>query len=387
MPELEFVEFKNSQNGFLFFNKFLNSINSTSDNLSYICSMPEHEIYMRRCLELAALGLGNVSPNPMVGAVIVHNDRIIGEGYHQKYGDAHAEVNAVNQVIEKFSNYAEMFRQSTIYVSLEPCAHYGKTPPCADLIIKHQIPKAVVGCRDPFDQVNGKGIEKLQAAGIEVVVGVLEDECKWLNRRFFTRVQKNRPYVILKWAQTADGFFAPGDGTQFWITGPESRKLVHQWRGEEDAILVGTNTVAIDNPQLNVRYGSGHSPKRIVIDRTLKLDKGLNIFDQSVETLIFNELKTEFDRKNKYIALEDFGRYVPEYILYQLYLQDIQSVIIEGGAYTIDRFIKAGLWDEARIFTGIPTLKEGIKAPDIEGFEIIKESLTGTDNLQILVNG
>jgi diaminohydroxyphosphoribosylaminopyrimidine deaminase/5-amino-6-(5-phosphoribosylamino)uracil reductase len=349
--------------------------------------MPDHDIYMRRCLELAALGLGNVSPNPMVGAAIVHEERIIGEGYHQKYGGPHAEVNAIKQVIEKFSNYVELFRQSTIYVSLEPCAHYGKTPPCADLIIRHQIPKVVVGCRDPFDQVNGKGIEKLQSAGVEVIVGVLESECKWLNRRFFTRVQKHRPYVILKWAQTADGFFAPGHDTQFWITGPESRKLVHQWRGEEDAILVGTNTVAIDNPQLNVRYGNGRSPKRIVIDRILKLDKGLNIFDQSVETLIFNELKTEFDGKNKYIALEDFGRYVPEYILYQLYLQDIQSVIIEGGAYTIDCFIKAGLWDEARVFTGTLILKYGIKAPDIKGFKVIEESLTGTDNLQILVNG
>jgi len=386
LSELESAEFKNSQNGFLLFDKFLNSLNSTSDNLSYICSMPEHEIYIRRCLELAELGLGNVSPNPMVGAVIVHENKIIGEGYHQKYGEAHAEVNAVNDVIDKFNDYDILLRQSTIYVSLEPCAHYGKTPPCADLIIKHQIPKVVVGCRDPFDQVNGKGIEKLEAAGIKVIVGVLEDECKWLNRRFFTRVQKHRPYVILKWAQTADGFFGPADGTQFWITGTESRKLVHQWRGEEDAILVGTNTVAIDNPQLNVRYGNGRSPKRIVIDRTLKLDKGLNIFDQSVETLIFNELKTEFDGKNKYIALEDFGRYVPEYILYQLYLQDIQSVIVEGGAYTIDRFIKAGLWDEARIFTGTPTLKDGIKAPDIEGFEQEEKKLTGADSLRILYN-
>lgn len=344
--------------------------------------MPDHEIYMRRCLELAGLGLGNVSPNPMVGAVIVHKGRIIGEGYHQKYGGAHAEVNAVNQVIDKFSNHRLLLKQSTIYVSLEPCAHYGKTPPCADLIIKHQIAKVVVGCRDPFEQVNGKGIEKLEAAGIDVTVGVLEEECKWLNRRFFIRVQKHRPYVILKWAQTSDGFFAPADGSQFWITGTESRKLVHQWRGEEDAILIGTNTAAIDNPQLNVRYGNGSLPKRVVIDRILKLDKGLNIFDQSVETFIFNELKTEFDGKNKYIALEDFGRYVPEYILYQLYLQDVQSIIIEGGAHTLHSFIKAGLWDEARIFTGTATLTNGIKAPDIKGFE--EESLSiGSDILTI----
>jgi diaminohydroxyphosphoribosylaminopyrimidine deaminase/5-amino-6-(5-phosphoribosylamino)uracil reductase len=227
--------------------------------------MPHHNIYMQRCLDLAALGMGKVSPNPMVGAVIVHEGKIIGEGYHQQYGQTHAEVNAVNDVLAKFKNAEELLKQATIYVSLEPCAHYGKTPPCADLIIKHHIPKVIAGCRDPFDQVDGKGIEKLKDAGIEVEVGVLEDECKWLNRRFFTRVQQHRPYIILKWAQTTDGFFAPDDNTQHWITGLESRKLVHQWRGEEDAILVGKNTVIADKPQLNVRYGEGRSPKRIVL--------------------------------------------------------------------------------------------------------------------------
>ncbi|MES2379387.1 MAG: bifunctional diaminohydroxyphosphoribosylaminopyrimidine deaminase/5-amino-6-(5-phosphoribosylamino)uracil reductase RibD [Bacteroidota bacterium] len=347
--------------------------------------MSYHQVFMQRCLDLAALGLGKVSPNPMVGAVIVHEDRIIGEGYHQQYGQAHAEVNAVNDALSKFDNADELFRQSTIYVSLEPCAHYGKTPPCADLLIKHRFAKVVIGCRDPFDKVNGKGIEKLQAAGIETIVGVLEDECKWLNRRFFTRVQKQRPYVILKWAQTANDFFAPDDNKQFWITGTESRKLVHQWRGEEDAILVGKNTVAIDNPQLNVRYGDGRSPKRVIIDRRLELKPDLNVFDQSVETLIFNAIKTDVDGKNKYIALEDFDRYVPQYILYQLYLQDIQSVIIEGGAYTLNAFIDAGVWDEARIFTGDATLPTGIKAPKINGI-IAEEIPSGTDCLKILYN-
>lgn len=340
---------------------------------------------MQRCLGLAALGMGNVSPNPMVGAVIVHEAKVIGEGYHQQYGKAHAEVNAVNQVLANFNNADELLKQSTIYVSLEPCAHYGKTPPCADLIINHRIPKVVVGCRDPFDEVDGKGIEKLKKAGIEVVVGVLEEECKRLNRRFFTRVQKQRPYILLKWAQTADGFFAPDDSSQHWITGPESRKLVHQWRAEEDAVLVGKNTVAIDNPQLNVRYGEGKAPKRVVIDRRLELEKSLNVFDQSVETLIFNEVKTDIDGKNKYIALEDFDQFVPQYILYQLYLQDIQSVIIEGGAYTLNTFIEAGLWDEARIFTGPSNLIKGIKAPKIEG-TLAQEILSGTDKLQILFN-
>ena len=347
--------------------------------------MAIHEIYMQRCLELAALGAGWVSPNPMVGAVIVHDGKIIGEGYHQKYGEAHAEVNAVNMVIARYANHADLLRQSTIYVSLEPCAHYGKTPPCADLIIKHQIPKVVVGCRDPFAQVDGKGIEKLQAAGMEVTVGVLEKECQWLNRRFFTRVQKQRPYIILKWAQTADGFFAPADGSQHWITGPESRKLVHQWRAEEDAILVGKNTVLADNPQLNVRYAEGQSPKRVVIDRRLELNRQLNVFDQSVETLIFNEVETNIDGKNKYIALEDFDRFVPQYILFQLYLQDIQSVIIEGGAYTLKTFIDAGLWDEARIFTGSSVLNDGIKAPVVSGTNT-GEYAVGANSLQIFTN-
>ncbi|WDF81273.1 bifunctional diaminohydroxyphosphoribosylaminopyrimidine deaminase/5-amino-6-(5-phosphoribosylamino)uracil reductase RibD [Mucilaginibacter sp. KACC 22773] len=347
--------------------------------------MVQHEIFMQRCLELAQLGAGQVSPNPMVGAVVVHEGKIIGEGYHQRYGQAHAEVNAIAQVTAKFDNAAQLLKQSTIYVSLEPCAHYGKTPPCADLIIEHQIPLVIVGTRDPFAQVDGKGIEKLKAAGIEVITGVLEQECQWLNRRFFTKVQKHRPYIILKWAQTNDGFFAPGDGSQFWITGTQARKLVHKWRSEEDAILVGKNTVAIDNPQLNVRYWEGKSPKRVVIDRRLELSKEANVFDQSIETLIFNEIEFNSDGKNKYIALEDFDRYVPQYILYQLYLQDIQSVIIEGGAHTLQVFIDAGLWDEARIFTGKTVLSKGIKSPQITGI-LAAESFIEEDRLQTLYN-
>ncbi|MDB5089871.1 MAG: riboflavin biosynthesis protein RibD [Mucilaginibacter sp.] len=346
--------------------------------------MVQHEKYMQRCIELAGLGIGAVSPNPMVGAVVVFEDKIIGEGYHHKYGEAHAEVNAINRIINNFPDAAKLLKQSTIYVSLEPCAHYGKTPPCADLIIKHQISKVVVGCCDPFSQVDGKGIGKLKEAGIEVVVGVLEKECKWLNRRFFTRIQKHRPYIILKWAQTIDGFFAPDDNSQHWITGIESRKLVHQWRSEEDAVLVGKNTVAIDNPQLNVRYAQGRSPKRVVIDRRLELNQNLNVFDQSVETLIFNEVKTDINGKNKYIALEDFDRYVPQYILFQLYLQDIQSVIIEGGARTLNSFIEADLWDEARIFTGEKELKTGIKAPSVTG-KITGEYSSGKDKVLVVV--
>lgn len=338
--------------------------------------------YMRRCIELARLGAGAVSPNPMVGAVIVHNGQIIGEGHHQRYGQAHAEVNAINQVLMNHADAAHILQQSTLYVSLEPCAHYGKTPPCADLILQHGIPNVIVGCRDPFDAVNGKGIEKLQQGGVEVVIGMLEQECRELNKRFFTRVTLHRPYIILKWAQTADGFFAPDGNWQYWITSEASKRLVHQWRSEEDAILVGKNTVLIDNPQLNVRYGGGRSPKRVVIDRKLELSRDLNIYDQTVETFIFNELKTDLEGNIKFIALEDFDRYVPQYILYQLYLQDIQSIIIEGGAATLNSFIEAGLWDEARVFTGKAVLQSGIPAPTVRG-ATIEEHYIDTDRLQI----
>lgn len=349
----------------------------------------DHKIYMQRCLEIALLGAGFVSPNPMVGSVIVRNDRIIGEGYHRCYGKAHAEVNAVNNTIENCNNdeikAAELFKQSTIYVSLEPCAHFGKTPPCADLIIKHKIPKVVVGCRDPFELVNGKGIEKLVDAGIEVIVGILQDECLELNRRFFTRVQKQRPYIILKWAQTEDDYFAPSrdEKRQFWITGEESRKLVHQWRSEEDAILIGRTTALVDNPQLNVRYGNGRAPKRVVLDRKLKLLNNLNVFDQTVETFILNEENVDrSDGQTKFISVDKLN---PLSIVSVLYQQGIQSVIIEGGAKTLELFIKESIWDEARIFTGPVYLKSGIKAPQIQG-KIIEKNMIGADKLCILRN-
>jgi len=346
--------------------------------------MNDHEKYMRRCLELAALGAGFVSPNPMVGAVIVHQDKIIGEGCHQQYGQPHAEVNAVNSVLERYSDSEELLKEATIYVSLEPCAHFGKTPPCADLIIKHRIPKVVVGCRDPFVQVDGKGIEKLRHAGIEVLENVLEAECLELNKRFFTRVLKQRPYIILKWAQTQDQFFAPVDGGQQWVSGSIAKKLTHQWRSEEDAILVGKNTAAADNPQLNNRYQpQAKQPKRIVIDRRLELNPNLHLFDQSTETYIFNEVKTVLEGKLKYIGLENFELFLPQYILFQLYLQDVQSLIIEGGAKTLQLFIDAGLWDEARIFTSRTRWGKGIKAPEIQG-EVIDNHFVGKDTLTIL---
>lgn len=344
--------------------------------------MTAHEKYMRRCIDLALLGAGRVSPNPMVGAVIVHEDKIIGEGFHQQFGEAHAEVNAVEDALNRNENAAELLRSSIIYINLEPCAHFGKTPPCTDLIIRYEIPKAVIGCRDPFDPVNGKGIEKLRSQGIEVIEDILKEECINLNKRFFTRIREQRPYIILKWAQTADGFFAPADGSQQWITSPLSKALVHRWRSEEDAVLVGKNTVSADNPQLNVREWKGRNPKRIIIDRNLELPHNLHIFDQSVETIVFNSIKTDIDDNIKYIAPENFDHYLPQYILYQLYLMDIQSVLIEGGAETLNSFLHAGLWDEARILTGPQKWGNGIPAPKIAG-SAAETYQIGMDKLEI----
>lgn len=342
-----------------------------------------HELYLTRAIELAKLGLGTVSPNPMVGAVIVYNNKIIGEGYHQAYGKAHAEVNAINQVLNNFARADEILKQATIYVTLEPCAHFGKTPPCADLIIKHQIPNVVIGCLDPFESVNGKGVEKLKAAGIQVITGILEKECLNLNERFFTRVKKQRPYVILKWAETADGYFAPENGQKKWITNDAAKRLVHLWRSQEDCILVGKNTVLADNPQLNVRLIEGKNPKRAAIDRNLELSKNLNIFDNSIQTFVFNQAKTDIEDKTFYIGIEDFDYFLPQYILFQLYLQDIQSLIIEGGAQTLQTFIDANLWDEARIFTSDEKWHSGIISPSLKG-NIIENIDLGDNQLNIL---
>ncbi len=344
----------------------------------------EHEFYMQRCLTLAIKGLGKVSPNPMVGCIIVHEDQIIGEGYHQQFGEAHAEVNAVKDVFERHGDKAtELLKKATAYVTLEPCAHFGKTPPCADLLIKHQIKKVVVGNTDPFESVNGKGIEKLKNVGIEVVSGVLDEECKLVNRRFFTRIKEHRPYFILKWAQTADGFFAPEDQSQRWISGAEAKVLTHQWRSEEDAILVGKNTVLVDNPQLDTREVFGKNPIRLVIDKNLDIPLNFHIFNDVAKTIIFNEVKTDVVGNIHFVQMEDMHFYLPQKIAYQLYLMDIQSVIIEGGANILSQFITANLWDEARIFTSKTTWGEGVKAPLING-KIREEISVGNDRLQIL---
>src|SRR5690554_5115458 len=276
------------------------------------------EKYMMRCIELARLGMGHVSPNPLVGCVIVHRNKIIGEGYHRQYGGPHAEVNAINEVTDH-----QLLKESTLYVSLEPCAHYGLTPPCSDLIIEKMIPKVVIGTTDPFAAVAGRGITKLQKAGVEVVTGVLEDSCRELNKRFFTYHQKQRPYVILKWAQTADGFIDmernPADiGTPTWITGPLALTLVHKLRSEEDAILVGTNTALADNPSLTVRHWSGRNPIRAVVDLNRRLPQSLNIFNGKAQTLIFNTDKESTEGQNLWIRTDRNRELIPQ-ILHALH--------------------------------------------------------------------
>ena len=321
----------------------------------------------------------------MVGSVIVADGTIIGEGYHQRYGELHAEANAVAAVLSDFPDGEELLRKSTLYVNLEPCAHFGKRPPCSDLIVRYQIPEVVIGCRDPFPLVNGKGVDKLKDAGVRIIENILTDECLHLNRRFITRVQKQRPYIILKWAQTADGYFAPPDRSQRWISSAIAKKLVHKWRGEEDAVLVGFNTALSDDPQLNVRLTTRRSPVRIVIDRDLQLPKSLKLFDQTHQTIVFNSLKTDVDNNIKYLELEDFDHYLPQLICYQLYLMDFQSIVIEGGAKTLQLFINAGLWDEARIFIADELWNNGLSAPLLPGQPKSTDKV-GSDSLQTWYN-
>ena len=339
--------------------------------------MQNEEFFMQRCIELASKTMGCASPNPMVGSVIVYNNKIIGEGYHEKYGSHHAEVNAINSVKDK-----SLLSKSTLYVNLEPCAHFGKTPPCSDLIIQNKIPEVVIGCVDTFSEVSGKGIERMRSVGIDVKVGVLENESRELNKRFFTFHEKKRPYIILKWAESKDGFIAPKNQTKpFWMTSSESKKLAHKWRAEEDAILVGRITAEKDNPSLTVREVEGSNPIRIVIDKDLKLSADFNLFNNDAKTIVFNQLKSEENNSNNYIKINFHN--LTKNILQELHKQNIQSIIIEGGTITLQSFIDKNLWDEARIFTTKKTLTEGVKPPTIEG-EIISEDETGGDRFKIL---
>lgn len=350
--------------------------------------MKIHEKYIKRCIELAKNGLGTTSPNPMVGSVIVYNNTIIGEGYTSPYGGNHAEVNAINSVIDK-----RLLKKATLYVSLEPCNHFGKTPPCSDLIVKCKISKVVVGCIDPFDKVAGKGIEKLKKHGCNVKVGVLEDECVALNKRFFTYHIKKRPYIILKWAETKDGFISPHLGPlpkgeeakPIWITNQYSRQLVHKWRSEEQTILVGTNTAINDNPKLDVRNWHGKDPVRIVLDRNLRIPENYHLFDKHIKTIVLTEKKNGVGDENLIFEQIDFSNDLVQQICTVLFKYNIQSVIIEGGSQTLQTFIDTNLWDEARIFIGDVTFNTGVNAPVIDGEEIVSQTIQ-SDTLKILKN-
>ena len=319
---------------------------------------------MSRCLQIARSGLGLTRPNPMVGAVIVYNDTIIGEGYTSIYGGPHAEVNAIQSVKNK-----SLLSKATLYVTLEPCSHFGKTPPCSDLIVSHKIPHVVIGCVDDNPLVAGKGIKKLEAAGCKVTVGVMEEACKMHHKRFFTFHNKKRPYIILKWAETTNGLIAPKTKLKkapVWITNPISRQLVHKWRAEEQAILVGTNTVVEDNPGLTVRNWTGNQPIRIVLDKHRVLSEEYTVFNDQAKTIVLEETTA----KN---------------ICNALYVHQINSLIVEGGAKTIQLFIDEGLWDEARVFTGNIEFDEGTRSPVFNG-RLISEALLLNDTLRIYTN-
>ena len=324
--------------------------------------MTSHETYMKRAMELAQLGLGNVSPNPMVGCVIVHKNRIIGEGFHRKFGGPHAEPNAINSVQNQ-----SLLPYSTLYVTLEPCSHFGKTPPCADLIINKGIKKVFIANRDPFDKVNGSGIKRLLDAGIDVTIGLLENEGRYLNRRFFKFHEKKEPYVILKWAESNDHFVGtPNNSTPLLLSNKQNASLVHQWRAEEDAIMVGTNTIINDNPKLNVRDVDGKNPIRIVMNSgnsIINYDQ-VNFIKESGKTLIFNKTIEQKSDKISFIKLDDFSL---KGMLSQLYSRNIQSLIVEGGPKLHTSFIAEGLWDEARISRNNNSISEGIPSATIKG--------------------
>lgn len=361
------------------------SIRIIADHSKNLLSLDEK--YMLRCIEIAKNGLGTTAPNPMVGAVLVLKDKIIGEGYTSPFGGSHAEVNAIQSVIER-----EDLKRATLYVTLEPCSHHGKTPPCADLIIRSGIKKVVIGLLDPHDKVAGRGIQKLKDADCEVVVGVLEDACRNHHKRFLTFHKKKRPYIILKWAETADGFIAPEKDKRkdnpepYWITSALARQLVHQWRAEEQAILVGTNTVLEDNPKLNVRDWKGTSPLRVVLDKDLKIQGDHHVLDKRTATLVL----TQIQDTSKYIAeiryeVLDFSKAIPDQISDILWKHNQQSVLIEGGGKTLQTFIDANLWDEARVFEGNTSFKNGVKAPLLKA-KVQSIRKIGEDTLKLYYN-
>lgn len=338
---------------------------------------------MHRCLSLAKAGAGYVAPNPMVGAVLVYNGNIIGEGYHKKFGEAHAEVNCINSVKPGNKN---LIAQSVLYVSLEPCSHYGKTPPCTDLIIKNKIPKVVIACRDPFHEVNGKGIKQLSAAGVKVETSVLEKESSELNKRFFTYNRNHRPYIILKWAQSSDKKISAGGNERLIISNENTNRLVHKWRSEEAAILIGTNTALHDDPELTTRLWPGPSPTRLVLDLNLRLPKHLKIFSKKQRTIIFNYQKEEITENLEYYRVNEDEPVVKQ-IMNALYKLNIQSVLVEGGSRLLQSFIDAGIWDEARVINNEQLIiNNGLAAPSLPPIVPGKEMTILNDKIYFYQN-
>jgi diaminohydroxyphosphoribosylaminopyrimidine deaminase/5-amino-6-(5-phosphoribosylamino)uracil reductase len=337
---------------------------------------------MQRCLQLAMLGAGAVAPNPMVGAVLVHEGRIIGEGYHQQYGEAHAEVNCINNVLPGDKHLIPL---STLYVCLEPCAHHGKTPPCTDLVIASKIKKVVIGCADPYKEVNRKGIEKLKAAGIEVVEDILTEECRELNKRFFSFHQKQRPWMLLKWAQTASGKISGKEGSALKISNDYTNRLVHRWRTEEAGILVGTNTALVDNPSLTARLWTGKNPHRFVVDMNDRLPKTLKLFKDGLQTTVFNASKNESSGPVSFVKINK-ERFIPD-ICNALFEMKIQSIMVEGGAVLLQHFINSGTWDEARIITSTNVFTaEGMAAPVLKAATLSAKMQVSTDNISSFIN-
>lgn len=327
------------------------------------------ENFLRRCIHLAGLGKGHTAPNPLVGVVLVYGDRIIGEGYHEQHGKAHAEVNCLNDVKEEDKQFIS---RSTMYVSLEPCSHYGKTPPCADLLVQVKVKKVVVGCVDANEKVAGKGLKRMQDAGIEVEAGVFESECRELNKRFFTFHEKKRPYILLKWAQSLDGFIGSGTRERVFLSNLYSNRLVHKWRSEEAAILVGTNTALQDNPVLTTRLWPGNNPKRILLDRNLLIPETHQIFNDKAYTIIFNDHKNE--ERNNLVYIKNDKPDSLKSILHSLWEMSVQSVLVEGGAKTLQSFIDAGLWDEARVIVNEELqIGKGVRAPILRGGDLQKQ--------------
>jgi diaminohydroxyphosphoribosylaminopyrimidine deaminase/5-amino-6-(5-phosphoribosylamino)uracil reductase len=346
--------------------------------------MTDGTVYMKRCLELAANGLGQVSPNPMVGAVLVCDGKIIGEGWHEAYGKPHAEVNAIENC--KKNGSGELLSRSSLYVNLEPCNHFGKTPPCADLILENKIPEVFIGMRDPNTDVEGGGVLKLRKAGVRVEENLLRAECEELNRRFIIYQTRQRPYFILKYARSQDGFIAPlgSDGKIHWISNAYSRKLVHKWRTEEDAVMAGYHTVLKDNPQLTVRSWTGRNPVRVVVDDLLTLPPSSHVFNGESTTLLFNTVKDEQSGNVEYIKYNP-AESLPAQVCKALKAKHIQSVILEGGMRLIQKFVNDGIWDEARILTAPHNLGQGIAAPVISG-TLFAQDFIQDDELRIWRN-